>query len=88
MIPHRKASNQIFGNGLKQKVTACRKRLRVNRNLHKLHFSNEPAVCTKETASFPGEHPAVRESFVGGVSGSEFREREAWPRLEQEVGIT
>ena len=88
MIPHRMPSSEIFGNGLKQRVTACRKRLRVNRNLHRVHFSDEPVAFTTETASFPDEHLAVRESFAGGVTASEFREREAWLRLEPEVGIT
>lgn len=88
MIPHRMPSSEIFGNGLKQRVTACRKRLRVNRNLHRVHFSDGPIAFTTETASFPGEHPPVRESFAGGVSASEFREGEAWLRPEQEVGIT
>jgi len=87
MIPHRMPSNEIFGNGVKQRVTACRKRLRVNRNLHKVHFS-EPLASASETDSFSDEYPAVRESLPGVGDSSEYREREAWPRLEQEVGIT
>jgi hypothetical protein len=88
MIPHRMPSKEIFGNGLKQRVTACRKRLRVNRNLHKVPFSDEPLPFASETASFSDEYPAVRESLPGRRDASEFQEREAWPRLEQEVGIT
>lgn len=89
MIPHRMPSNPIFGNALKLRVTACRKRLRVNRNLHKVHFSDEPAGFTSEIiASFRGEYLSVRESLLEGGDASEFREREPWPRLEQEVGIT
>ena len=88
MIPHRVLNNEILGVGLKQRVTACRKRLRVNRNLHRLHFSDEPVTFATETASFQTEHTTVRESFEGEMSAPEFREREAWLRLEQEVGIT
>ena len=31
MIPHRMLSSEIYGSGLKDRVTACRKRLRVSR---------------------------------------------------------
>ena len=31
MIPHRMLSNDISGSGLRNRVTACRKRLRENR---------------------------------------------------------
>ncbi|MBC8031183.1 MAG: hypothetical protein H7Z16_13795 [Pyrinomonadaceae bacterium] len=88
MIPHRMPSHEIFGNGVKQRVTACRKRLRINRNLHKVHFSDEPLPFASETASFSDEYPGVRESSPGRRDASEFREREASPRLEQKVGIT
>lgn len=33
MIPHRMLSNEIAGSGLKDRVTACRKRLRESRVL-------------------------------------------------------
>ncbi|HKB65856.1 MAG TPA: hypothetical protein VKC61_08370 [Pyrinomonadaceae bacterium] len=33
MIPHRMLSNEITGSGLKDRVTACRKRLRESRVL-------------------------------------------------------
>ena len=89
MIPHRMPSSEIFGNGLKQRVTACRKRLRVNRNLHRVQSREEVILFTAETAaSFPGEYPAVRESFPGGPDDAKFRDPDAWQRVEQEVGIT
>lgn len=89
MIPHRMPGSEIFGKGLKQRVTACRRRLRVNRHLHKVHLSDEPpAFETETTASFPPEYSAVRESLISGGAASEFRHQEAWLQLEQEVGIT
>jgi len=89
MIPHRMPSNEIFGSGLKQRVTACRKRVRVNRNMHRVRSREELIVFTSETvASFPGEYPPVRESLSGGTDAAEFRDPDAWQRVEQEVGIT
>jgi hypothetical protein len=90
MIPHRMPGSEIFGNGLKQRVTTCRKRLRVSRHLHKVHLSvDEPPAFTAETtASFPPEYSAVRESLISGGAASEFRHQEAWLQLEQEVGVT
>ena len=37
MIPHRMLSNEITGSGLKDRVTACRKRLRDSRVMLKAH---------------------------------------------------
>ena len=37
MIPHRMLSNEIPGSGLRDRVTACRKRLRENRVMLKAH---------------------------------------------------
>ena len=37
MIPHRMLSNEITGSGLKDRVTACRKRLRESRVMLKAH---------------------------------------------------
>ena len=37
MIPHRMLSNEISGSGLRDRVTACRKRLRENRVILKAH---------------------------------------------------
>jgi hypothetical protein len=35
MIPHRMLSSEIYGSGLKDRVTACRKRLRDSRTRHR-----------------------------------------------------
>lgn len=88
MIPQRMPSNEIFGHGLKDRVTACRKRLRVNRGVHKVHVNDEPVAFGETAAAFLDEYPAVRESSVSRRDASEFRDGEAWQRVEQEVGIT
>ena len=70
MIPHRIPSNEIFGNGLRERVTACRKRLRVNR-IHRAHADNQPEGPFRETKVAASEFPyysenitAVRETLV------------------------
>ena len=89
MIPHRMQNNETFGNGLKDRVTACRKRLRINRGVHKVHLDDEPVAFGGETAAgFPDEYPAVRESSVSRRNASEFRDGEAWEVVAYEVGIT
>jgi hypothetical protein len=89
MIPHRIQSDEIFGLGLKGRVTACRKRLRVNRSAQKVQSNDDPLACGGEaTAGFLDEYPAVRESSVGRQDASEFRDGKAWQASEQEVGIT
>jgi len=37
MVPHRMLSNEIPGSGIKDRVTACRKRLRESRLMLKAH---------------------------------------------------
>lgn len=86
MIPHREPGNEFFGNRFKQRVTACRKRLRINRHLYRVHSSDEPSALTQENTSFPPGYPAVRESLIGEGNVSEFRDD--WVRLEKEVVIT
>ena len=90
MVPPLMLSNEndIFGTGnaLKNRVTACRKRLRLNR-IHRTQVNTEPEEQFQIGASeFPGrtEHdPAVRGSLVLA------RDRERLQQVdEQEVGIT
>lgn len=89
MIPQRMASSETFGNGLKGRVTACRKRLRVNRSVNKVQVNDEPAVFSRETTgAFPDEYPTAGESLVREREANEFRDGEAWQRVEQEVGLT
>ena len=86
MTPNRMLDNEFPGNGLKQRVTACRKRLRVNRH-HQRHSSVAQSLFTAEVnAHFPGESVAVRESLVGGDDDSEHCR--GWIRPELEIGIT
>lgn len=87
MIPHRIPSNEIFGNDLRERVTACRKRLRVNR-IHRAHADNQPEEPFRETkvaaskfSDYLENLPAVREFLV------HLRDAETSERFEeQEVG--
>ena len=87
MIPHRISSNEIFGNGLRERVTACRKRLRVNR-IHRAHADNQPEepfrktkVAAPTSPGYSSSLPAVQEALVHLLDG-ETSERFD----EQEVG--
>jgi hypothetical protein len=76
MIPQRMLSSEICGNGLKDRVTACRKRLRVNRTRPQLLVDDEADDLFPETtALFP-------------LEVSDRRDGEASLLAEQEVGIT
>ncbi len=89
MIPHRVLSNEFFGTGLKQRVTACRKRLRTSRHQHRQQSNAGGSTFDSEiSVSFPAEYIDVRESLIGSLEGSEHQQQEAWIRPDQEVGIT
>lgn len=76
MIPHRLLSNEIAGSGLRDRVTACRKRLRENRVMLKTHAS------TAVEELFP-------EARVNCSPAKDFERSEALLQIEeQEVGIT
>lgn len=87
-------SNEIFGNGnsLKERVTACRKRLRLKR-IHRAHPDNqleklfqEIAMAASEFRGYSGDPAIMRESLVEGVHA---RDDETVQRVDgQEVGIT
>ena len=93
MIPPRMLSNEseIFetGNGLKNRVTACRKRIRLNR-FHRTQVNGRPGERLLESANGASEfraylkdEPAVRRPLIHS------RDRETSPPVaEQEVGIT
>jgi hypothetical protein len=51
MIPHRMLSSEICGSGLKNRVTACRNRLRVSRIRHKPLARDEDAELFPETTA-------------------------------------
>jgi hypothetical protein len=77
MIPHRMLSSEICGSGLKDRVTACRKRLRVSRTRPKALVHDEDEELFTETTTF--------FSF----KSSERVDNEALLLAEdQEVGIT
>ena len=81
MIPPRMLSNEneIFGTGkgLRNRVTACRKRIRLNR-FHRAQSNTEPDGRYRESAIGVSEFPGYLEDKPA-VRG---------PLSEQEVGIT
>jgi hypothetical protein len=99
MIPHRMLSNEIGCSGLRERVTACRKRLRVTRATHKAHALNEandlfpeivPAVL--EVQNYLTEIPTTALVEPGRADANKrggLNESEALRLTEgQEVGIT
>ncbi|HEV7475553.1 MAG TPA: hypothetical protein VGN90_15975 [Pyrinomonadaceae bacterium] len=100
MVPHRMLSNEINGSGLRERVTACRKRLRVHRVSHRqphaLDEANElfpeivPAVSgfpdclTDLSATLPIHHAYSRASECNELQESEALQLTEGP----EVGIT
>jgi hypothetical protein len=87
MIPHRIPSNEIFGNDLRERVTACRKRLRVNR-IHRAHADTQHEEPFRETKVAASEFPDYSESFhTVGESLVHLRDDETPAQVdEQEVG--
>jgi len=79
MIPHRMLSSEICGNGLKGRVTACRKRLRVNRVAQRAQVNNDAEELFPETTPFSRFH-----DYAAGNGESEMLLLVG----EQEVGIT
>ena len=94
MIPHRMLSSDICGNGLRGRVTACRKRLRVNRViLDRVHQSEELFPETGVSATeFLDQYPAMRKSLYcpsAFAGANEPGDGELSAVVgEQEVGIT
>lgn len=77
MIPHRMLSSEVCGSGLKDRVTACRKRLRVSRTRHKPLVHDDDEDMFPETLAFLS------------LAGRDRRDSEVLLlRREQEVGIT
>lgn len=60
MIPHQTLDDEIFANGLRHRVSACRKRLRINRIMHKRH---DEVFSTTADFGFQ-ENSAMRESMA------------------------
>ncbi|MDQ2936876.1 MAG: hypothetical protein M3R67_05145 [Acidobacteriota bacterium] len=103
MSPRRTQDNDIFGNGLRERVTACRKRLRMNRSTPKALVQNEPKEVIEETTTvlmsefhgYPPEYRPIQKNPMRidhrsfEFEGTESRNGESLLLVgEQEVGIT
>ena len=100
MIPHRMMSSEIFADDLKDRVTACRKRLRFNRT-HRVHLGNQVGELFCETAIQEStgcdhweEDSDLRDPLVHARAGetsqraNENENSESIEHSEQEVRIT
>lgn len=87
MIARPTLTRQILENPRKNRVTACRKRLRGNRNVHRLR-RREPQLPDEQTstmAQFPADSLQVRQLVTLELSPAfEARTEES---VVQEVGI-
>jgi hypothetical protein len=91
-------NTEVSGNGIRERVTACRKRLRGTRILHRPHAPDHTqdvfaqANMTADSPDFTGDYPTMRESPVhSGQSASSPVIRDEEPALtivREEVGIT
>lgn len=100
MIPQRLPGSEICGNGLKERVTACRKRLRVNRVAQRSHGNNGAEELTSNTTSsvpdfqryasdYPVTASVVSMNYRAPFAAVEDGESETLQLVgEQEVGIT
>ena len=73
MIPHRMLSSEVYGSGLKDRVIACRKRVRLNRTTHRAIGST----------GLNGVKELFPETTPSGSSVSEFSEYAAGNRPER-----
>ena len=100
MIPQRMLSSEIYGSGLKDRVIACRKRLRVNRvtqrtlvndDVEELFPETVPSVSqfnSSNAGNLP-ECPAAHFSTSAVRPVTEAEDSESMLLAEeQEVGIT
>ncbi|MDQ2977290.1 MAG: hypothetical protein M3R69_17995 [Acidobacteriota bacterium] len=102
MIPYRMLSSEFFANGLRGRVSACRKRLRINRPAYRTHASHR--VENELEQLFPETNLAVtyilgdcregRRTLIRLECSDGFADNEASSSKmllsveEQEVGIT
>ena len=68
MIPSRTLNGENFGNGVGYRVSACRRRLRVSRTIHRTIKSIETDGQTREIESLPA---LADNRAVFAVSGAE-----------------
>ena len=95
MIPQRGLTNDFTGSELRERVTACRKRLRSNRFMQKQAVGCDfDQDLSSPESTFPGDEPGMRESFrspdlssVALDEGNDTQEMLLTMRT-QEVGIT
>lgn len=95
MIPQRNRSKDFAGHEIRERVTACRKRLRSPR-----HTQKRPVGCECEedsgvpNAAFLDDQPRMRESFSStelspaALDGGNERHEMLLTLRTQEVGIT
>ena len=88
MIARATRTPQILENPRKNRVTACRKRLRGNRSVNRL-LPRAPALPVEQTptmAQFPADSLQVRQLVTLELSPAFDDKTEEW--VLQEVGIT
>ena len=88
MIPRVKPTDPIFGNSLRIRVTACRRRLRDHRSVQRAQ-ARELATDSdnQNMAQFPAGSAAVRQLASLDLSPA-LGDSQAEYVVEQEVGIT
>jgi hypothetical protein len=95
MIPQRTLRNDLAGSELRERVTACRRRLRSNRFMQQQAVDREFAedACAQK-ATFLDDEPAMRESLSGtdlssaALGGGNDNHEMLLTIRTQEVGIT
>jgi hypothetical protein len=92
MIPRAKLTTEIFGNPLKVRVSACRKRLRDHRSVHRTQVqqANSTEQERQPMAQFPADSAAVRQLVNMDLSPlfSEAQVINTPESVGEEVGIT
>ena len=101
MISHRLLTSEVYGNGLRGRVTACRKRLRVHRVAQRAQVNNESDALFAETAPAArfrdygdtterptGAASIVRLNYASPVAGVEPVKSETLLSVGEEVGST
>jgi hypothetical protein len=94
MIPQRSARNNFAGSEVSERVTACRKRLRVNRFTHKQASRELDEDSCAQKATFPDDEAPMRESLsssdlsLAAPDGRNDKHEMLLTLRAQEVGIT
>jgi hypothetical protein len=102
VITNQTMNKDSVENGLRERVAACRKRLRVNRTTPRtlIHNRSEEVipgttVSVSESQVYPAEYRAMRKYLICNdyrsfeFEGTTLSDTESWLMVgEQEVGIT